>query len=298
MAFRKSKKKTRNPYSYTDSDDADSSSGSEWTDRQLRAFGIFWKTVSTLDEMFSQEERNAPMNDLLSLLQKSWPICVNEKKKGDVRKEVITGLDERIQYFWVLLSEVQDNPGIKTKVKTFIYETFRLAQLYRLPDIVLGFSIPLQLRMAGESTEANPDLLVIDNGSKHTILLVNEDKSEDNVKDDPFAQVVAEGIAAFQKEQNLRIDEQRPLLSSFPILLGVCKGTIITFLRAEIPAKLIEMVEKGERTMNFTQIMQVKKSPPYRFESEDEFQNILRYLCCWRHIILNSREQLKEREKQ
>jgi len=123
------------------------------------------------------------MNELLSLLHKSWPTCVNLKKKGDVRKEVITGLDERIQYFWTLLSEVQDNPGIESKVDAFIYETFRLAQLYRLPDIVLGFSIPLQLRMAGQSTEVNPDLLVIDNGCKHTILLVHEDKSEENVKD-------------------------------------------------------------------------------------------------------------------
>jgi hypothetical protein len=161
--------------------------------------------------MFSREERDAPMNDLLSLLQKSWPTCVNLMKKGDVRKDVITGLDERIQYFWVLLSEVQDNPGIETKVDTFIYETFRLAQLYRLPDIVLGFSIPLPLRMAGQSTEANRDLLVIDNGSKHTILLVHEDKSEKNVKDDLFAQVVAEAIAAFQKEQNLRYDEKLEL---------------------------------------------------------------------------------------
>jgi len=100
------------------------------------------------------------------------------------------------------------------------------------------------LAMSVEGVYAIPDIIVVDRKrNEETVVIIQEDKTIKNPTD-PFAQVMAEAIAAFQLEQEKRRSSGQ-LLASFPLLLGVCKGFHFSFLCVTLPATLAVDVKFG-----------------------------------------------------
>jgi len=130
--------------------------------------------------------------------------------------------------------------------------------------------------------KAKPNVYIVDREINSTILLIHEDKSADNKEDDAFGQVVAEAIAAFQDAQ-----QKHKRLTNYPLLLGVCHGTQISFMRATIPWSVVETVQKGTVVHGEQLVIQRywKTDRGWSFQLKEELDQIIACLACWNYII-------------
>jgi hypothetical protein len=81
---------------------------------------------------------------------------------------------------------------------------------------------------------------------RDVVVLLQEDKSRDNIEDFPFAQAIAGAVSYFQSKQLFRKSEfGAPRLAKLPILLGICRGLEFSFVRVTITAEVVSCIEKG-----------------------------------------------------
>jgi len=200
------------------------------------------------------------------------------------------------QKFWACFHDVLRNPSVERYVDHLIVEVLCLAHIELAPHIVVYTGGELELTMAKEKCYAKPDVFVVDRKHNYTYLLVHE-----NDRDHPFPQVVAEAIAAFQNEQYSRARSRRPRLTHFPILLGVCHGTVITFMRAIIPWSVAKAVKVGNKLEedSLEVKLEILKFPTegLDFSFKTHFDQIMSCLACVRHIIHRGAEKIKVYEK-
>ncbi|KAJ7731489.1 hypothetical protein B0H16DRAFT_1329263, partial [Mycena metata] len=101
----------------------------------------------------------------------------------------------------------------------------------------------LPLFICGSNCSAQTNVCVLD--SNDILLLVQEDKRLDN-GDDPEPQVIAEAIAAFQRNNFTRERELHlPALDRMVIPAITMYGTFPTFYKITVTASLNDAVKKG-----------------------------------------------------
>jgi len=266
-----------------------------WTYDDLEDYGIHFASITSLDNMFDQDERNEPMTEDLQKILDSYDMVVNSKFSSDS----INAAPLTIRKFWGLLRDVIRDPYEESKVDDFMVHLFSLAGIEMPPDILLHTRHELTLTMGKKRRMAKPDIYVVDVSSNHTILLVHEDKAKENPAEDKFPQVVAQSIAAFQNEQSARAKNHQPKLTHFPILLGVCHGTKFTFLRAIIPRAIANAVRDGTKLTNNEDpkvLLDIYRLQAFSFKKKDDLNKILACLSCWKHVIHNYKKNLKNYE--
>jgi len=186
--------------------------------------------------MFDKEDLT--LNDIQNeIVNTSTNLLVDLKPRAILDKARNINMSKTVKDFWVLLSLAKTG-HYESAVDDFIGHVFKaVARFGKIQkDIFICGQQSWKLIMTGQKHHANPDI-VVRQITTSTVLIVHEDKSHDNILDDPFAQVVAEAIAYYQNT--------RSLPDPFPILLGVCQGTCISFMEANLTAKLAESVRLG-----------------------------------------------------
>ena len=127
-----------------------------------------------------------------------------------------------------LLNSVMDasNPE-KSRVDDFMISLFRAIGYLHRPRVVQSRK-ELHLRICGESKYARPGVSIIDKNMDNSILLVRENRRFGG-ETQAHAQLSAQAIAVYQRNQSIRITSGRPHLQSLVrnkfILITSCTVT-------------------------------------------------------------------------
>jgi len=251
--------------------------GSQWTtEKELDHFNVVFQ-LSSYESMFSETERNSELSPISRLLLDSHQTFISDSLHNIMKK-----LPPETQSFWVLLDHI--TKCSYESVDDFVSKAFWMLLVEDPSRFVVNSRPEWPLHVSGMKHKAVPDLYVRDFERNETVLIVQEDKSEENRHDDPFAQVLAEAIASFQLEQSKRKSSDQPQLASYRLLLGVCHGSIFYFLRVHMPASLPEAVRLGQKHQ--TKLV-VQRSAPLNLHNKKEFELFISGIRCWKFIIEN-----------
>jgi hypothetical protein len=220
-------------------------SGSDWTNNELNSYNI--KIVSKNDvEFFGEVLESLPKSISHELLEYDF-------SSGEERPE-------RYAELLILLNSA--STGLENKVDSFASMLLR-ASGYIKKDRVIGMREILNLVICGESRFAQTDVSVL--GSEgSTILLVQEDKRIDKKAKDPEPQVIAEAIAAFQKNNKDRIESNLEEIDSMTIPCITMKGTFPIFYLVPVTSELSNCIIGGIYPSNVTEVFRYAPDIPIK----------------------------------
>jgi hypothetical protein len=115
---------------------------------------------------------------------------------------------------------------------------------YDEPDRIVRQRVYISLFMCGSRVPTKADLCVVNRGLNDIVLLVQEDKRHlDQL--DPEPQLIAEAIAAFQRN-NMRLSRMGLPMSDQMTIPGITIiGTAPAFFKINITSALVEAAETG-----------------------------------------------------
>jgi hypothetical protein len=201
-------------------------SGSKWTQDDLKAFNTRVLEKSE-DEFFV-----VPLEDFLldgvpdGLINLEWP-SIDDLDSYDILR-------------YLDLATTENEEGAVDDFVSRLLEILKFKKIGQLIRARKG----IEMVMCGKNTHAKTDVCIID--EEGIFLLVQESKSHKNFSD-PEPQIIAEAIAAFQHNNNIR--KKYPGLKeikeyTFPCITMV--GTCPTFYKIKVTKELDEAVRSGK----------------------------------------------------
>jgi hypothetical protein len=202
-------------------------SGSKWTQDDLESFNI--KVLKKSEKEFFGVSLDEVSLDGVpgGLINLEWP-STDDPDSCDI-------------LIYMDLAMVSLGSG-ENAVDDFACELLRMLKFKKIGQVI-GTRRDIKMVMCGKNTHAKTDVCIID--KKGIFFLIQEDKSYMKFPD-PEPQIIAEAIAAFQHNNNIRVrqmglEEIREY--TFPCITMM--GTYPTFYKIRIAKELDEAVRLG-----------------------------------------------------
>jgi len=202
-------------------------SGCKWTQNDLTAFNI--KVVVRLEkEFFGLSLDDVSLNNIpKGLVDLEWP-SVEDSESYDI-----------LRYLDLAMSIKESEESAVDDFASRLLEIL----MFKKPGQLIRTRKDIKMIMCGKLTHAKADVCIVD--EEGILLLLQEDKSHINLSD-PEPQVIAEAIAAFQHNNEIRtrflgLESLEEYL--FPCITMV--GTYPTFYKVRVTKHLDEAVRFG-----------------------------------------------------
>jgi hypothetical protein len=250
-------------------------SGNEWTENELAAYNIHVREQS-LKDFFDVEA----VEDLPDIQASLGTFSTTEDR--------IDAPDDDT-YRLLHFLDLAHSPKVGQEAAVDLFAEKLLNKLgYAEGRRIIMIRQALPLFICGSSCSAQTDVCVLD--SNDILLLVQEDKRLDN-NADPEPQVIAEAIAAFQRNNFTRERELHlPILDQMVIPAITMYGTFPTFYKISVSAALNNAVKTGVFPVAATIVYRHIPRLPRR--NSDGMKNLanrsvlLRYLEAFKQFVV------------
>jgi hypothetical protein len=205
-------------------------SGSKWTKNDLRAFNI--KVLRKPEkEFFGFSLGDVSLDDVpYGFVNFEYPDDDDDPESRDI-----------LGYLDLAMSSIEFE---ESAVDDFAHELLRILK-FKKEDQLIRTRKGIKMIMCGKDTHAKTDVCII-NKRRRILFLIQENKSHKNFSD-PEPQLIAEAIAAFQHNNNIRV-ERLGLGDlqeyTFPCITMV--GTYPVFYKIKVTKGLDEAVRLGK----------------------------------------------------
>jgi hypothetical protein len=204
-------------------------SGNDWTDNELLAYNID-VVIKSDKEFFGEVPEKLPEGISHQLLEYDF-----EKEKPEKDEELLIYMDLASQ-------------GSENVVHSFTQELLRTSG-YRKKGRIINTGENMNLVVCAENRTTRTDVSIL-RPERSIVLLVQEDRMWIDLKY-PEPQVIAEAIAAFQRNNRIR----RKKIDRMMIPCIVMKGTLPRFYLVPVTKELNECVITGQYPSNTTEVL-------------------------------------------
>jgi hypothetical protein len=243
-------------------------SANEWGSNELDYFKIDLVEM-TLDEFFQ--------NSVLPAIPPDFYDYVNTELDDLERVEDNT--------LYARLHEMRnaDDPAYsETAVDIFALRFLEMIQFTNRPALV-KMNMPLTLHFGSKSCSGNPNLVAMDNRHFVSGFYQENKTARSTIRDkDVFAQLIAEGIAAFQHNDKLT-NSKRNLLMRFPAI--TMRGTSPIFHMVNVTASLAGAVRNGDKPSHTTRMYHCYPDPKnLGMQSIENRKRLVSYLLAFKYL--------------
>jgi hypothetical protein len=193
-----------------------------------------------------------------------------------------------------MYSALYTGPDVEARVDDLYKTMFDLIGFNDLDNIIVVGPIPLKLPLGISATnEANPDI-VVESTNNQVLLLIQEDKKSTHPQAfPPEGQLVAEFIAAYNK--NLKSGKT---LGEFYGLTAI--GTYPTFYHIILTERILDRLKTGERANDDETVVEVRRfkfhDVGYASFMTDNTANMRRVFECLEILRIYCAQKLDELE--
>jgi hypothetical protein len=210
-------------------------SGSEWTEDELTAFNvnIVWQNSAEFFGVSPLPDPDVPPA-ILTATASIAALAAND----EVTWRFIFSLGRAV-------------PGLESAVDAFVVELLRLMHYEALGRVALQ-NVNLTLTMCGKECHTQSDVCVMDSDS--ILLVVQQYKRDGSSVRLPEAQLLAEAIAAFDYNNQLRRRTSQDPVQDRMIPGIIMRGNLPIFYKFNITQDFVDCVRLGRRPAAVTKV--------------------------------------------
>jgi hypothetical protein len=218
-------------------------SGRDWSASELMAYNISVSSVPA-DEFFPNPD---PSLDHIDQAILNYPVGFVDPNISDVAAEYLSDID------------LATSVPYESLIDDFARETLKLLRYNERPTKILTH-FPIPLTICGDGSRvAQTDVCLIHKAPFVLLVLVKDKTLFGTSKAEP--QVIAEAIAAYQFNNDTRIERGHDALDAMTIPCITMSGTRPTFYLIPVTTELSNAVISGQYPVTQTQVLRCQTLP-------------------------------------